>query len=99
LISHPGPGGPGFLFALSWAMPETFTLTVNYKNTDRNYEAELRAYGYNYKIAIMIDDAEILFERDEEGSFRAVLSQVDIKKIPNRQLIQLIAEELERLFR
>ncbi len=80
-------------------MPETFTLTTNYKNEDRNYEAELRAYGYTYKIAIMIDDTEILFERDEEGSFRAVMPQVDAKKIPDRQLIQLITEELERLFR
>ena len=86
-------------FGLSWVMAEKFTLTVDYKNTERIFEAELRVYGYTYKIAMQVDDTEILFERDEEGNFRALLPEADKQKMPDRHLLQLITEELERLLK
>ncbi len=77
-------------------MAEAFTLAVLYKGEQKIFDAELRVMGYTHKIAININDAELLFEPDEERNYRAVVCEADINK--NRidiELIKLIAAELE----
>ena len=77
-------------------MAESFTLNVYYKGGEKIFDAELRVMGYTHKIAVNINDVEVLFEPDEERNYRAVVSDIDINK--NRidiELIKLIAAELE----
>ena len=77
-------------------MAESFTLNVYYKGEEKIFDAELRVMGYTHKIAVNINDVEVLFEPDEERNYRAVVSDADINK--NRidiELIKLIAAELE----
>lgn len=77
-------------------MAEAFTLSVLYKGEQKIFDAELRVMGYTHKIAININDVELLFEPDEERNYRAFLSEADInKKQIDIQLIKLIAAELE----
>jgi hypothetical protein len=77
-------------------MPESFTLTVHYKGAEQHFDAELRVMGYTHKIAININNIEVLFEPDEERNYRAVLPEADINnKQIDIELIKLLAEELE----
>ncbi len=77
-------------------MGEGFTLTVIYKGEQKILDAELRVMGYTHKIAVNINDLEVLFEPDEERNYRAVVSDTDInKKQIDVELIKLIAAELE----
>ena len=77
-------------------MAESFTVTVAWKNQDHSFEAELRMFGYTYKIAVMVDGVEVIFEPDEERNFRAMVPpDLEIRKIPAAGLLEAIAEELE----
>jgi len=77
-------------------MPESFLLTVQYKNEEKQFESELRVFGYTHKIAVNVNGTEIIFEPDEERNYRAVLPDPDLKKSNfDQQLIKAIAEELE----
>jgi hypothetical protein len=81
-------------------MTEKFVLTARYKNLDRDFDAELRLYGYTHKIAIVIDEIEILFEPDEERNYRAVLPDaIGREKTPDTELLEAIAKELELAFK
>lgn len=77
-------------------MSEAFTLTILHKGEQKILDAELRVMGYTHKIAVNINDLEVMFEPDEERNYRAVVSDADInKKHIDVELIKLIAAELE----
>lgn len=81
-------------------MPESFLLSVQYKNEEKQFESELRVFGYTHKIAVNVNGIEIIFEPDEERNYRAVLPDPDLKnKNIDLRLIQIIAEELELNFK
>ena len=52
-------------------MPESFLLSVQYKNEKKQFESELRVFGYTHKIAVNVNGTEIIFEPDEERNYRA----------------------------
>ena len=56
------------------SMEETFTLPMQYKGKEVTLEFTFRRLGYTYKISTQIGNQEVLFEPDEEGSFRATLA-------------------------
>jgi hypothetical protein len=60
----------------------------------------LIAYGYSYKIEVNVFDTIIYFEPDEERNYRALIDADELQKSGSidKQLLQLIAEELETLF-
>lgn len=81
-------------------MPESFLLSVQYKNEEKQFESELRAFGYSHKIAVNVEGIEIIFEPDEERNYRAVLTEPEInKKKIDIELLRLITEELESNFK
>lgn len=81
-------------------MAESFILTVPYKNENREFEAELKVFGYTHKIVISIDGTEVLFEPDEERNYRAVLPDSNsLKKNIDAALLKLLALELENIFK
>lgn len=78
-------------------MPQAFTIQVNWKNEILEFDGELREMGFTYKIAIQINDVEVLFEPDEERNFRAVIpTETHTRKVPDINLLKEIASELER---
>jgi len=80
-------------------MAEAFTLVVDYKGKEYQFESELRVFGYTHKIAINLEGAEILFEPDEEGNYRAVIPDYEGSKTKiDIGLIQAIIKELEAAF-
>ena len=86
-------------------MDEPFVITVNYKGVEREFEAKLQVFGYSHRFHVAVDGTEVLFERDEEGNYRALLPPSDnpenvprnAGKPPDSGLLQGIAEAIERI--
>ncbi|MBC7850801.1 MAG: hypothetical protein H7Y31_13755 [Chitinophagaceae bacterium] len=80
-------------------MPEKFTINISELN-DRSFYAELRVFGYTHKIAVIVNDVEIIFEPDEERNYRAVVSETAMNEHRiDRNIIAAIAAELETNFK
>ena len=79
-------------------MEDSFTIPVVYQGKELELEAQLLRMGYTYKIKVFTGDGvEVIFEKDDEGNFRAVLPAGTEEKIKNRMdiaLLQQIAETL-----
>jgi hypothetical protein len=87
-------------------MEDPFIITVSYKGLDRDFEAELLQMGYIHKFHVIVEGADLFFERDEEGQYRAILQDnthekgafsSPAKRHPDPELLQLIAEKIESI--
>lgn len=79
-------------------MATLFTITVNYKGTQRNFEVQLQQRGYTRRFVVEIDGTEVIFEPDEEGYYRVVVSPDHAEKIKasiTPSLLQAIAAAIE----
>lgn len=79
-------------------MEEPFTLRVAYKGQEQDYEAQLQLRGYSYQIRVTVEDIGVLYERDEEGAFRAIIPADAVEKnakLPEAGLLQAIAQKIE----
>lgn len=56
-------------------MEEAFVLDVEHNGIPLQFETRLMRLGYIYRFSVMVDEVEILFERDEEGGFRAIVPE------------------------
>ena len=81
-------------------MQDSFTFSLPYNKTQREFEASFERRGYSYRINVTIDGALVSFEPDEERNFRAVIpvdypdkQNIDVK------MVAAIAGKLEELFR
>jgi hypothetical protein len=81
-------------------MAETFVITANYKNKQRDFDAELHSFGFSYRIEIMVDDVKVIFEPDEERNYRAyVPDAIGAQTLPDALLLKAIAQALEEAFK
>jgi hypothetical protein len=81
-------------------MSDHFSLSIVYKNQEKEYPVTLVQQGYTYKLIVSIDDQEICFEPDEERNFRVVaMPGQDEKKLEkiDRQLLQMLKEKIEEM--
>jgi hypothetical protein len=91
-------------------MEEPFVIEVNYKGVERAFEARLQVFGYSHRFHVDVEGVEVLFERDEEGSYRAMAPQLPenapegmergtagLGRVPEAGLLQAIAEAIERI--
>jgi hypothetical protein len=82
-------------------MEEEFQLPVSFNDKEFSFPARLLNYGYSYKLEVSVDDTKLLFERDEERNWRALISYEDImadKKI-SVELVKAIASSIEETFK
>jgi hypothetical protein len=96
------------LRGLSWQnkliysyMEEEFQLPVSFNNKELRFPVRLLNYGYSYKLEVTIDDTKLLFERDEERNWRALISYEDTmadKKI-NVDLVKAIALSIDEVLK
>lgn len=56
-------------------MDEPFLIPVSYKGKEWEFEATLQILGYTHRFNVLVEGAEVIFERDEEGQYRAIVSQ------------------------
>ena len=80
-------------------MDEPFAIPVVYKNKEYSFDAQLLASAYSYRIEVIVDEIPFYFERDDEGSFRAIAATPDDKKVGkiDADLLQAIADTIETI--
>ena len=78
-------------------MTDSFTLSVYYKGKTLELPARLIHQGYIHHFRVMINNTAVLFEPDEEGSYRAIIKPGADNAIPepvDRDLLQLVSERI-----
>lgn len=78
-------------------MDEPFLIAVEHKGTQREFEARLQVLGFTHRFLVDVDGTEVFFERDEEGSYRAIIPPETKGKIPETGLLQSIAGAIEKI--
>jgi hypothetical protein len=78
-------------------MAQTFIISVIFEGEETDFNASFEPYGYTYRIAVDLFGTKILFEPDEEGSYRALISpdEIIISNAINRELLSAIIAILE----
>ena len=83
-------------------MSDEFTLSIEYKEKSKDFQARLLLQGYTYKICVTVNDMEVYFEPDEEGRFRVVrIPGQDEKKLEkiDKGLLQELKNKIEFIIR
>ena len=78
-------------------MEHYFELPVNHNGEERIYKGRLVTFGYVYKFYIVVDKQELVFEKDDEGHYRALVAEGKDSKAIDPALIQAIVRTLEKL--
>ena len=78
---------------------EQLTLPVTYKGKELSFPLKIVPQGYVYRFIVQIDDAEVIYERDDEGEYRAIISKPDEyrAKLPERELLEAISKVIVSL--
>jgi hypothetical protein len=80
-------------------MPESFTLNFEYKGITREIDCTLRVSAYTYQFLCVVDNYEMILEKDDEGNLRIL--DADPFSGKNRKtdpgLIRALMAELERV--
>lgn len=82
-------------------MEDEFEIPVAFNNREMNFPARLLHYGYTYKIKVEVNGTTVLFERDEERNWRALIPYEDIEKnrAINKELLQAIGQSIEEILK
>ena len=80
-------------------MPEDFTLNFLYKGVPQEILCTLRVSTYTYQFLCIIDNTEMILEKDDEGNFRAMEADpfAAKKKKPDPALVRIVIGEMERI--
>ena len=81
------------------SMLEAFTVQFDYKNKPREIDCVLRVSRYTYQFLCTVDDVEMILEKDDEGSFRALEANPASNRHgkPDPGLIRELIKEMERI--
>ena len=80
-------------------MDEPFLLPVFYKNATFEFEAQLFASTYSYRIEVNVNGTAINFEKDDEGHLRAIAASPNDTNLQKTDplLLQAIAASIENI--
>ncbi|HMH22232.1 MAG TPA: hypothetical protein VK563_10660 [Puia sp.] len=76
-------------------MDDPFIITITHNGTEKNFEASLQVFGYSHRFHVLIEGTDILFERDEEGQYRAIIPAEKEPKDIDKSLLESIAKAIE----
>jgi hypothetical protein len=78
---------------------DELVLPLTYKGKEIELPVKIYPYGYIHRVEIAIEDTVIIFEPDEEGSYRALVTpeQMENSKMLSADLLMIIAGALEKL--
>jgi hypothetical protein len=80
-------------------MYEVFDLPVKHRGHEILFPAQLVQAGYMHKFKVTVGDTEVLFEPDEEGTYRALIEPEKIGKDFTSDLLADIAASIEKVLR
>jgi len=78
-------------------MEHYFELPVNYEGIEQSFKGRLVTFGYDYKFYIVVNGHEIVFESDEDGSYRAITKSSDSKRPVDTKLLEAIILALHQI--
>ena len=78
-------------------MDEPFFLPVTFKGIEHQFEASLKRRGYVAVLEISVHDALVIFERDEQSDWRAILPEDQAGKTPDVELLRAIGKAIEQI--
>jgi hypothetical protein len=78
-------------------MDEPFFLPVTFKGVEHQFEVLLRRRGYVAVLEVNVNNALVIFERDEQGDWRAILPEDQAGKTPDVELLRVIGETIEQI--
>jgi hypothetical protein len=81
-------------------MDNEFEIPLTYKGKELLLPARLLVQGYVYKFEVTIGETKVLYEKDDEGLWRALIEPDDLPHHhgPDLALLQEIASTLDTLF-
>ena len=82
-------------------MDDAIEIPVSYKSKDLTFIVKFLQFGYSYKFEVDVIGTIVLFERDEERKWRAIVQPANekVQNIIDKELIQLIGESLEAILK
>ena len=83
----------------SCVMDEAFFIPVVYKHAPMEFEASLVQSRYAHAFHVKVGEVIVVFEKDEEGQYRARIPTEETGKVPDRELVQAIGEAIEEILK
>lgn len=80
-------------------MDGSYTITVQYKGAEYNFEARLDTAGYIPRFYVLINGLEVAYEPDEDRNYRAILHESALSSVKEQdvELIKAVGEKIESL--
>ena len=80
-------------------MNDVFALPVAYNGNDFEFPFKIVAQGYTHRYVVSVDDVEVVYERDDQGAFRALIYHLELitTKLPERDLLEAISNVIQEL--
>ena len=74
-------------------------LTVEHRGVTKAFHINFRKYGWSYRFTTDVNGTEVIFEPDEERNLRAIVPTAQQDNSNVRELVPLIALELQKIFK
>jgi len=78
-------------------MEHLFEIPVEYKGEELNLNGRVSVLGYVYKIYIVINEEEFVFEKDDDGKYRVLVEGSAVGKSVDKGLIEAVIAVLDGL--
>ncbi|RAI99680.1 hypothetical protein LX64_04222 [Chitinophaga skermanii] len=75
---------------------DAFTIAIPFNNEEKEVTILPVQQGYVMKLMVTIDDVEFIYELDDEGKWRAIMPGDLPAKMPGNDLLQAVADELDK---
>lgn len=77
-----------------------FELPVTYQGKEILFHAAFIPAGFTHKVRVMIDETEVFFEPDEEGSYRALVATKDARAMDkmDKGLLEAVLQSIVYVF-
>jgi hypothetical protein len=77
-----------------------FELPVTYKDRELLFPAAYIPAGFTHRIRVIIDETEVFFEPDEEGSYRALVATNDdsVRDKIDKALLEAVLQSIIFVF-
>jgi hypothetical protein len=78
-------------------MEQNIELPVEYNGKEMIIDGRLVSFGYSYKLYMMINETEIIFEKDDSQQYRALIEKDGSSKHVDSGLINAVIAVLNSL--
>jgi hypothetical protein len=77
-------------------MDEPIVIPVIFQGAELDFTATLQTWSYGFRFIVDIEGMEVIFEKDDEGEYRALIASGQLTKPPKAELIAAIGQVLAR---